>query len=117
MKRFSQFVVGSLMSGLLIVVPIYLSVLLLLRAMQGVAGMVRPLARLLPEWLADEQLLSLFLLLFVSLLIGIAARGAAGRAARKRLEKALFEKIPGYTLLRSLTQQVAGSAEEQVWKP
>jgi uncharacterized membrane protein len=44
-------------------------------------------------------------------------RTPAGRAARERIEKSLFERIPGYALFRSLTQQLAGSREEQVWKP
>ena len=117
MKRLSQFVVSSFCTGLLILVPIYLSVLLLFRAMQAVAGIVRPLARLLPAWLPAEQLLSLVLVLIVCFLIGIAVRGPAGRAARDRLEKSFFQRIPGYSLFRSLTQQLAGSSEEQVWKP
>ena len=117
MKRFSQIVVSSFFTGLIIVVPIYFSLLLLIRAMQAVAGVVRPLAQLLPERLPAEQLLSLLLVLLVCLLIGFAVRGPAGRAARERLEKSLFERIPGYALFRSLTQQLAGSREEQVWKP
>jgi len=117
MKQFGQFVVSSFFSGLIIVVPIYFSVLLLVRAMQAVGGVVRPLALLLPEWLPAEQLLSLVLVLLVCFLIGVAVRGPAGRAARERIEKSLFERIPGYALFRSLTQQLAGSREEQVWKP
>jgi len=117
MKRLSQFVVSSSLTGLLILVPIYLSVLLLFRAMQAVAGIVRPLAQLLPDWLPAEQLLSLVLVLLVCFLIGIAVRGPAGRAARERLEKSFFQRIPGYSLFRSLTQQLAGSSEEQIWKP
>jgi uncharacterized membrane protein len=116
-KRFGEMVVSSFLSGLIIVVPIYFSVLLLVRAMQAVAGVVRPLALLLPEWLPAEQLLSLLLVLLVCLLVGVAVRGPAGRAARERLEKSLFERIPGYALFRSLTQQLAGSREEHVWKP
>jgi uncharacterized membrane protein len=117
MKQASQFVVSSLFSGLLIVVPVYLSLLLLFRAMKAVAGVVRPLALLLPAWLPAEQVLSLILVFVFCFLIGLAIRGPAGRAARERLEKSLFGRIPGYALFRSLTQQLAGSREEQVWKP
>jgi len=109
--------VRSFLSGLLILVPVYLSVLLVFRAMQAVGGLVQPLARLLPQWFPAEQLMSLLLVLLVCFLTGIAAQGAAGRAVREQLEKSVFEKIPGYALVRSLTQQLAGSREEQVWKP
>jgi uncharacterized membrane protein len=117
MKHVREFLVGSFVGGLVIVVPIYLSVLLLLRAMQTVAGVVRPIAKLLPKWFPSEGVLSLLLVLIVCFLIGVAVRTPAGQAARERIEKSLFERIPGYALFRSLTQQLAGSREEHVWKP
>jgi uncharacterized membrane protein len=117
MKHVREFVVSSIVGGLLVLVPIYLSVLLLLKAMKAVAGLVRPLGKLLPEWFPAEQILSLLLVLIVCFLIGVAVRSPAGRAARERIEKSLFQRIPGYALFRSLTQQVAGSREEHVWKP
>jgi len=64
--------VSSLVGGLLIIVPIYLSVLLLLKAMQAVAGLVRPIAKVLPEWFPAEQVLSLLLVLIICFLIGVA---------------------------------------------
>jgi uncharacterized membrane protein len=117
MKRLGHFLLSTMGAGLLILAPIYLSLLLLLKAMQAVAGLVRPFAGLLPEWFPAEQFLSLFLVLTACFLIGAAVRTPAGRAARERIEKSLFERIPGYALFRSLTQQLAGSREEQVWKP
>ncbi len=33
------------------------------------------------------------------------------------IERTLFERIPGYALLRSLTQRAAGDNRENVWKP
>jgi uncharacterized membrane protein len=117
MKQFREFVVNTLVGGLLVVAPIYLAFLLLLKAMQAVAGLVRPVAMLLPEWLPAENLLALLLVLAACFLIGAAVRTPAGRATRERIEKALFEKLPGYALLRSLTQQLAGENQETVWKP
>ena len=117
MKRVSEFLLSSLAGGLVILTPIYLSLLLLLKAMQAVAGLVRPIAKLLPAWLPAEHILSLLFVLIICFLIGVAVRSPAGRAARERIEKTLFERIPGYTLFRSLTQQLAGNREEQVWRP
>jgi len=117
MKRLSTYLVTSIAGGLLILAPIYLSLLILFKAMQAVTGLVRPFASLLPEYIPAEQLLSLLLVLLLCFLIGAAARTPTGRAARERFEKSLFERIPGYALFRSLTQQIAGSGEENVWKP
>lgn len=117
MKRMLVFVARTLAAGLLIVVPIYLAVLLLLKAMKSVVGLVRPFALLLPDYVPAETLLSLLLVLLVCFLIGLAVRTRAGRLARERLESGLFERVPGYGLIRSLTQQVAGKSAENVWKP
>ena len=117
MKSAGTFIVRSIVAGLVIVVPLYLSVLLLLKAMQAVGGLVRPLSKLLPKWFPAEHVLSFFLILGVCFLIGVAVGTRAGQAVREWIERNIFERIPGYALFRSLTQQLTGSREERVWKP
>jgi uncharacterized membrane protein len=117
MKRLGGYIVSAFLSGLLIVVPIYLSLLLLLKVMQSVTRLVKPFVGLLPEWFPAEKVLSLLFVMIVCILIGIAARTRAGQRVRERIEKFLFEKLPGYALFQSLTRQLAGKSEEHVWKP
>lgn len=117
MKNLGEFVGRSLIAGLLIVVPIYLAILLLVKAMQSVAGLARPFAMLLPESLPAEHVLSLLLVLIICFLVGAAIRTAVGQAIREKTERVLFERMPGYTLIRSLTQRLAGRDEEHTWKP
>jgi uncharacterized membrane protein len=117
MKPIWEFVKNTLVGGLLVVVPLYLAVLLLLKAMQTVAGLVRPVAKLLPPALPAENLLSLLLVLGICFLLGLALRARTGRAIRERIEQSLFERIPGYALIRSLTQRLAGESRENVWQP
>jgi uncharacterized membrane protein len=117
MKKLFEFVVSAFVAGLLIVVPVYLSILLLLKAMQSVVALVKPFAALLPDWLPAENILSLLLVLIVCFFVGVAVRTPAGQAIRERIEKSLFERLPGYALVRSLTQRLTGKGEENVWKP
>jgi uncharacterized membrane protein len=117
MKQTLVFVGKACLSGLLIVVPIYLAVLLVLKGLQSVGGLVGPFARLLPEWFPAEKALSLLVVLLICFLIGVAVRARAGRVMRERLEDTVFERIPGYALLRSLTQRVAGDTHDNVWQP
>jgi uncharacterized membrane protein len=117
MKYAREFITSTVVGGLFIVVPAYLAVLLLLKGMKSVAGLVRPVAALVPDWLPAEGLFSLVLVLAVCFLVGVAVRTPIGRAARERLEKTFFERLPGYGLLRSLTQRLAGDGEEQTWQP
>jgi uncharacterized membrane protein len=116
-KKLSAYVVSRLVAGLLVATPIYLAALLLLKAAKSLSALVRPLSRFLPEWLPAERFVSLLLVLFICFLIGFAVRLPKGRRAWEWMETSVFQKIPGYELLRSLTQQVAGESQDQAWKP
>lgn len=117
MRFAREFLINAVVGGALVVLPIYLAVLILLKGMQSVAGLVRPIAVLLPDWLPGENLLSLLLVLVFCGLVGIAVRTRVGRALRERMESSLFERLPTYALFRSLTQRLAGEGRENVWKP
>jgi uncharacterized membrane protein len=117
MKYAREFVTSTVVGGLFIVVPVYLAVVLLLKGMKAVGGLVRPIAVLIPDWLPAEGLLSLVLVLAVCFLVGMAVRTRSGRAVRERMEMVFFERLPGYGLLRSLTQRLAGDSEERTWQP
>jgi uncharacterized membrane protein len=110
-------VVGTLVNGALVVLPLYLAVLLLLRTMQAVDGLVKPIAALLPDWLPVVDILSLLVVLLICLLVGVLIRTAVGRVVRTRVEKTLFSRLPGYSVFQSLTQRIAGDSDEQAWQP
>jgi len=116
-KKFRDFILSRLVAGVLVLAPIYLAALLLLKATKSLTGLVRPLAKLLPEWLPADRILSLLLVMIICLLIGITVRTRRGRAAWGRMENSLFQKIPGYTLVRGFTQQLAGETQGESWKP
>jgi uncharacterized membrane protein len=116
-KKAGEFVVSRLVAGLVVVAPIYLAALLILKATTSLSRLVRPLVKLLPEWLPAEKAISLALVLLVCFLIGLTVRTAAGRGIWKRVENALFQKVPGYELFRSLTQRLAGDTHDNAWQP
>jgi uncharacterized membrane protein len=117
MKTSFNFVLRTVGGGMLILIPIYLAVLLILKAMKTVAGLVQPLSHLVPEWLPAEKLLSLLLVLVICFLVGAVVRTRLGGSAREYIEKTFFERIPGYATIRSLTHRMAGDENERVWRP
>ncbi len=117
MKAVREFVVSTLVGGIFIVVPVYLAIVLLLKGMQSAARLVKPFAAMVPDWLPAETFFSLLLVLLVCFLVGAAVRTKTGRAIREKMEKVFFERLPGYGLLRSLTQRLAGDTEESAWQP
>jgi len=117
MNKDSRSFGATLMAGILVVVPVYLGLLLLLKATKSLADLLKPVTALLPVWLPGDQILSLLLLLAICFLVGMAIGTSAGRDFEKRIEHSLFEKIPGYTLFRSLTQRLVGESQDEAWKP
>jgi len=117
MKAVREFVVSTLVGGIFIVVPVYLAIVLLLKGMQSAGRLVKPFAAMVPDWLPAETFFSLLLVLLVCFLVGAAVRTKPGRAIREKMEKVFFERLPGYGLLRSLTQRLAGDTEESAWQP
>jgi hypothetical protein len=65
MKYAREFVVNAVVGGVLVLLPIYLAVLVLLKGMQSVVGLLRPIAALLPDWVPGENFWSLVVVLIV----------------------------------------------------
>ena len=56
-------------------------------------------------------------LLVICFLVGAAIGTSAGRNIETRIEHTFFERIPGYTLFRSLTQRLVGEGQDGAWQP
>ena len=117
MRKFFGFVVSRLITGLIVVAPIYLTVVLLLKAAQSLLSIMKPVAALLPESVPAEELIALLIILFFCFLIGLGMKTPKGRATWERMETSLFQRLPGYALFRSLTQQLTGKTQDNTWKP
>ena len=117
MTYIREFIVRTFVGGVFVVVPAYLAFVLLLKGMQSAAGLVRPVAVLMPGAIAVQDLLSLALILLVCFVVGVAVSTRVGRAVREVIEREFLERLPGYRLIRSLTQRLAGQGGETAWKP
>jgi uncharacterized membrane protein len=116
-KHFRQFVVKELVAGVLLILPIYLTILLLLKAMKSVGGFVHPLSRLLPKWFPAEPVVSFLVVLMICFLVGISMGTSLGQAVRSRIEHSFLQKIPGYEMFQGMTRQLAGESQDRTWKP
>lgn len=105
MKYAREFVTNATIGGVLVLLPIYLAILLLLKGMQSVVGLVRPLAALLLEWVPAEDLL---LVLAVCFLVGVAVRTRAGQAVREGVHPI---DVPFTQAVRSVSQWGSGSKD------
>jgi uncharacterized membrane protein len=115
MRSIAELTKTTLIGGILVVMPIYLSVLLLLKAFGAVLGLVAPITEGLPETLPFRQLIAILVLIGVCFISGIAVRTGPGLRAKNALERSLLEKIPGYALIRGLAGRIVGKTNEETF--
>jgi uncharacterized membrane protein len=112
-----EFIKSTLVSGVLVILPLGLGAMVLLK----IVDMLRPLATLLVEWIPHgfrfPNLIVLLLLLLVCLAAGLLAQTRAGRGAGTSLEGVLLNRIPGYSLVRSLTRRIGNAEESEKFAP
>jgi uncharacterized membrane protein len=116
MSKIVKFVLGCLLAGLLILAPIYLAILLLLKAASSLLQLVKPVTRLLPPLIVREDALALLLILLICFLVGLLVRTRWGQAMWQRADPVL-ERVPGYSIFRGITQRLGGDSQQEAWKP
>src|SRR6476620_6959921 len=108
MKTITRFLKVTLVGGLLVVLPVWVSLLLLLKAIKGAMAMLLPIAKLLPQTVGHEKIVALGLLLVICFVVGLLIRTAPGRRFGDWLSQHILDRIPGFSLVRGMIQQLAG---------
>ena len=62
------------------VLPVWLTILLLLKAISGALEVLRPIAKLLPQNVVHENLVALVLVLLICFVTGLLMRTRAGKS-------------------------------------
>jgi uncharacterized membrane protein len=118
MKALGEFLKTTLIGGLLIVVPTYLTVLLLAKALRGIVALLGPVVALLPQEVHHfARILAIALVVLVCFMLGLIARTGIGRRAIAAFERRVLERMPGFALLRSVARRVSGSSDDAQFQP
>ena len=117
MKGLAELTKTTLIGGLLVVLPIYLSVLLLLKTLAAIFALLSPVTAAIPAGTQFRQLFAILIVLAVCLVAGLVVRTRSGRRAKRILERSVLMKIPGYSLVRGLTERVSGEEKEGAFQP
>jgi uncharacterized membrane protein len=117
MRSLAEFTKTTLIGGLLIILPVYVSLLLLAKAIGGLLALVKPITAAIPTTVEFRQTLAIVVLALVCFIAGLIARTRQGLRAKNAVERTVLEKLPGYTLLRGLAGRVTGQANEPTFAP
>jgi uncharacterized membrane protein len=112
-----EFIKATLMSGVLVILPLGLVLIIILKIVDMIGPLATPLVEWLPRGLRFPALIASLLLLLACLVAGLLAQTRAGRGAGTSLEGALLNRIPGYSVVRSLTRRIANAEESNKFAP
>ena len=112
-----EFIKSTLISGVLVILPFGLAAIILLK----IVDMIRPLATTLISWMPHglrfPTLIASLVLLLVCLAVGLLAQTRAGRGAGTSLESIILNRIPGYSMVRSITRRIGNIEESERFAP
>ena len=117
MKGLAELTKTTLIGGLLIVLPIYLSILLLVKTLAGVVALMAPVTATIPASAQFREVIAIVIVLVVCLLAGFVVRTGPGLRAKNALERSVLRKIPGYALVRGLAERVSGEDTDGAFQP
>lgn len=117
MKPLVQFLKTTLVGGLVIVLPVWVSILLVLKSLGAATVVVHPIATQLPEKARFPQLIAAALLLAACFAAGLLIRTAIGRQVKSVMERSVLNRVPGYAVLRGLAERLDHSNEAAGFAP
>ena len=117
MKVLAEFTKTTLIGGVLVILPIYVAVLLLAKAVSGLLALLTPVTAQLPAGVQFRQAAAILLLVLVCFVVGLVVRTGPGLRAKNAFEQVILERLPGYTFLRGFAKRLTGRGEEQTLQP
>ena len=117
MSKVMEFSKTTLIGGLLVLLPVALIGFLLLKAMTVVLQVLEPITSLLPNEVILPKVIALLIVIGFCFLTGLILKTRIGRLIYLTGERRILERLPGYSLMRSLSRQLAGQAEGVSFSP
>ncbi len=113
------FVKTCIVGGFLGVLPVLLAVFVLVQAVDLLGAVTEPIVALLP---VDEiggvemaSILALVLILTTCFAAGVLLRTRFGSWGQDLVERSLLNRLPGYTILKSVSRRVGGVDEGTIF--
>jgi len=105
------------LTGLLIVFPAWLATLLFLKVLLHLRGLVKPITVAMPDGVNHPMPWSILAFVLTCFAVGLLFHTAIGKLAGRAIEQTVLNKIPGYSSLRNIANQVADFESEEGFKP
>jgi uncharacterized membrane protein len=116
-----NFLKTTLIGGLVFLVPIMIIVVILAKAHRLMVALSAPLAKWIPidaiGGVALANLLAVAALVVLCFVAGFVARSSAAVRAVQSLESGFLTSIPGYGIIKGMTESLTGQSGPETMKP
>src|SRR5262249_34322167 len=117
MKRILAFLKVTLLGGAIFVLPAWLAVVLVYKAVMHLQIFVKPVSSHLPRAIAHPKVIAILLLIALCFIVGAAIQTALGARAKRLAEREFLEKLPGYTTLRGFAARLSDQNPSASFQP
>ena len=93
MRSLAEFTKTTLIGGILIVLPIYVSILLLVKAVSGLMALVNPITAGIPASVEFRGILAVLVLVAICFITGLIIRTGPGLRAKNAFEEAILSSF------------------------
>lgn len=115
MRQKFNFIKEMLIGGILFFIPLIILVVILQKAFQIAAVIVKPIIKLLNVTqifgIGVEIIISIAIILFIIYIGGLISKTAKAKKMVGRLEDALLSKVPGYDMIKNMGESFVGIEE------
>lgn len=111
------FIKSTLLGGALVMLPLGLVLMIVLKMMDLIVPFATPIVEWLPRSLRYPAAIGVLMLLVACLIAGLLAQTHVGRRFGSSVEGAIFNRIPGYSTVRSLTRRIGNVEESHRFAP
>jgi uncharacterized membrane protein len=117
MKHFLAFLKATLLGGVIFVLPAWLTVLLVFKALGHLEIFVKPISKHLPGAIGHPRVIAIVLLVAGCFAVGLLIQTAIGARIKSLVERLVLDKIPGYTTLHGFAARLSDSKENASFQP
>ncbi len=117
MKLPFELLKSALVTGLIIVLPAWLALLLLLQLLLKLGVLVKPIATQMPKGINHPQIVAAAVFILVCIAVGLLVHTAVGRVIGRTLGENVFNRVPGYQPLRNIARQFSEMNANDGFKP
>ena len=121
MNSIYLFLKTTVLGGLVVLVPVAVSVYIISAVIKKVLSVLAPIAKALHVQsvggIAIVELASIVVVIAACFLFGLMVRTAVGKSFGSWIEEKALNLLPGYRLIKKVSLQFAGGSEAVHWSP